>query len=418
MIRSCSVAAALCALAGLSSAQPSIEYLPKGYIVTDLSYDGTVAVGNVSGDYSYETFRWTAATGAVRLGRATVPVLGTGAGTPDVSYDGTRISATILTSDETMATQGIWDEATGWQETMPPSPPDGMLLDNGLGSAWGLSGDGSTLTGFYWKTGGDAQACAWTEAGGMVALPQDAGRSARVNGANYDGSVVVGWEERPDGAWQPRAWLNGVKIVLDPGEAFCEANAVSADGSVIVGYTWDGVRMIRLSTIWRWNGSSYDTEQIGYLPGTVLNSGFSFFDGVSDDGRLAVGTNFYNFTGAWTDGIVWTPQTGLVKDTAFLSSLGLSVMPGQDITGFSAVSGDGTTIAGVVYIGATGEYRSFLVHLPCVSDFDGNGFVNGDDFDAFVILFEAGDLGADIDGNTFVNGDDFDYFVQHFEAGC
>ncbi len=54
----------------------------------------------------------------------------------------------------------------------------------------------------------------------------------------------------------------------------------------------------------------------------------------------------------------------------------------------------------------------------CPSDFDMNGFVNGEDFDQFVFLFEQGDPGADFDENTFVNGDDFDQFVFYFEAGC
>ncbi len=54
----------------------------------------------------------------------------------------------------------------------------------------------------------------------------------------------------------------------------------------------------------------------------------------------------------------------------------------------------------------------------CPSDINDDGFVNGDDFDTFVELFELGDMGADYDGNTFVNGDDFDSFTADFEAGC
>ena len=54
----------------------------------------------------------------------------------------------------------------------------------------------------------------------------------------------------------------------------------------------------------------------------------------------------------------------------------------------------------------------------CPSDFDQNGFVNGDDFDSFIAAFEAGSTAADFDHNTFVNGDDFDAFVLAFEAGC
>ena len=54
----------------------------------------------------------------------------------------------------------------------------------------------------------------------------------------------------------------------------------------------------------------------------------------------------------------------------------------------------------------------------CPSDYDQNGFVNGDDFDAFVIEFYYGTILADFDHNGFVNGDDFDGFTAAFEAGC
>lgn len=56
--------------------------------------------------------------------------------------------------------------------------------------------------------------------------------------------------------------------------------------------------------------------------------------------------------------------------------------------------------------------------LGCPSDFNGDTFVNGSDFDEFIIAFEAGDASADYDANTFVTGDDFDQFVIAFEAGC
>ena len=113
-------AAVLCAgLASGASAAPTIELLPVGFLVTDASYNGSVLVGNVQGDGSYETFRWTAETGVERLGRATVPAIGVGGGSPDVSYNGRRVSAGILSSDN-LETQGVWDVESGWTETMPP----------------------------------------------------------------------------------------------------------------------------------------------------------------------------------------------------------------------------------------------------------------------------------------------------------
>ncbi|MBL8963749.1 MAG: hypothetical protein KF787_06920 [Phycisphaeraceae bacterium] len=60
---------------------------------------------------------------------------------------------------------------------------------------------------------------------------------------------------------------------------------------------------------------------------------------------------------------------------------------------------------------------SFVVTVRNPADFDRSGFVDTDDFDAFVRAFEAGDAEADIDGSCFVDTDDFDAFVRAFEAG-
>ncbi|MBL8761334.1 MAG: endonuclease/exonuclease/phosphatase family protein [Phycisphaerae bacterium] len=52
------------------------------------------------------------------------------------------------------------------------------------------------------------------------------------------------------------------------------------------------------------------------------------------------------------------------------------------------------------------------------AEMNDDGFVNGDDYDAFASLFEAGDLAADLNADGFVNGDDYDSFASAFELGC
>ncbi len=54
----------------------------------------------------------------------------------------------------------------------------------------------------------------------------------------------------------------------------------------------------------------------------------------------------------------------------------------------------------------------------CCADYDGDGFVTGDDFDAYLRAFGIGDFTADFDGDGFVTGDDFDAYVAAFEGGC
>ncbi len=54
----------------------------------------------------------------------------------------------------------------------------------------------------------------------------------------------------------------------------------------------------------------------------------------------------------------------------------------------------------------------------CGPDVDGNGFVNGNDYDLFSAWFEDSDPAADYNGDTFVNADDYDAFSYQFEMGC
>ncbi|MCG3123287.1 MAG: hypothetical protein GIKADHBN_01699 [Phycisphaerales bacterium] len=82
------------------------------------------------------------------------------------------------------------------------------------------------------------------------------------------------------------------------------------------------------------------------------------------------------------------------------------------------------TLAATTRFEVTPPHDSYRIGLTrigedlCPADFDGSGFVDTDDFDAFVVAFEAGTPDADFDGSGFVDTDDFDAFVLAFEAGC
>jgi len=104
-----------------------------------------------------------------------------------------------------------------------------------------------------------------------------------------------------------------------------------------------------------------------------------------------------------------------------------------DISDTATTTGTDTPVLSFSSVGHgdTGRYRlkaasdcaeafttSMELSAFCRSDVNNDGYVNGDDFDAFTTLFEIGDAGADYDDNGFVNGEDFDLFVQDFESGC
>jgi len=421
MNRATLTALLLASASGLAIAH-DVTFLPLNYFPSDCSEDGSVVVGNLAGPY--ETFRWTAESGAVLLGRATVPVLGTGAGSPDVSYDGTRVSATVLDDTGTLATQGIWTEGSGWQALIPPTGPGGIVVDNSIASAWGLSGDGSTLTGFYWVTGAGAQPSKWSQTTGLVALDVNFDRNARVNAANFDASVCVGWEENTFGHWQPTAWRNGVKMRLSENDAFVGAEQVTADGDTIVGYSLNPSTLNREQTRWTWNGASYDQHQLGVLPGTPAINGFGIGLGVTDDASTVVGVNFYSFSpGGHADGFIWTETAGLVKADDYVASLGITVLTGIQIRSFDNISPDGSTILGNGLDLETFDLVSFIIHLDqgcnAADIAEPFGTLDFSDVIAFLGAFGASDASADLAEPFGV----FDFsdvvaFLAAFGAGC
>lgn len=335
------------------------------FYASAVSADGSVIAGNTA-DNAFETVRWTAETGAVRLGRATVPVLGTGAGIPGISDDGTRISATILSDDETYQTQGVWTTGTGWQQ-VSAYPADAGIVDSALGSAWGISGDGNQVVGLYWRAGqsdGLAHASVGTVAGGVNDLGSFGG-SSRANDANHDGSVVVGWDEASDGHWRSVAWINGVETILHDVGAFTEAKAVNGDGTVIVGDAWNNDTGSLEAATWRWDGASWNEEILGVLEGTFPGFGRSVATGVSDDGSVIIGFNAYDF-GPFSDstGFIWTATLGMMSIEQYLTMHGVTLDPMFDVQNLTGISGDGKTLVGYGVDWNTFATQSFSVTIP------------------------------------------------------
>ncbi|MCP4249406.1 MAG: hypothetical protein GY778_20380 [bacterium] len=380
MKRPCMAALVLGSLTGLASAQVTFDTIGSGF-ATDVSNDGSVVVGNTVGEY--ETFWWTAATGIIPLGRATVPVIGVGAGTPEVSDDGMSVSATIIDATSTYATQGLWTMSAGWQDLIPPTLPDGGIMDSSYGSAWGMSGDGLTVVGLYWRPGqpgGSAHACSWSQSTGLVDLGAGPS-SSRANDANYDGSVVVGWESTATGTWQPVVWVNGVQTILTDVIVNGQADAVTPDGTMVVGMSIELPYQpwyTREAAIWRWTGTIWEEELLGNLPGTNGPYGYSIAGDVTADGSMVVGYN--RLTDPWNaTGFIWTESDGLVDVEQFLIDHGIVVDPDFDLRSLSAVTDDGTIMVGTgQQVVEPYDYKSFIIGV-CAANADGHdGDEDGD----------------------------------------
>lgn len=80
-------------------------------------------------------------------------------------------------------------------------------------------------------------------------------------------------------------------------------------------------------------------------------------------------------------------------------------------------------VAGSALRSTTGQWQAVLWTKYiggglCLADFNHDGFVNGDDYDAFADAFDQADAAADVNGDGFVNGDDYDAFADAFDSGC
>lgn len=418
------------AIAAVAHAGATLEIIGQGIGVTDMSEDGSVLVGNTIFDGFYETWRWVEGdpNGWTRLGRATVPVLGTGAGHPDVSYDGTRVSATIMDDANAFMTQGIWTEGSGWDALIPPMAPDGGIVDGSYGSAWGLSGDGTTVTGFYWTSvGADAHPSRWVQGQGLIGLEYVLGRSGRVNCSNFDGTVVGGWHEEPTGPWSPNVWRNGQRIQIETSPVLTMVEALNASGDVAVGSTYNVNAARRNAARWDWNGASYELTDLGVLPGTPQTFiAFVSALAVTDDGSMITGVNRFLNNGPFSTetGFVWTEADGMRDLVDVLADHGLAVPEGHQIGG-TIVSPDGSAIAfTTLNLNELNflDYWTFLFRFPeaCPGDTNGDDVVDFTDLNALLAAFgDAGqDLPADLDGDGVVGFSDLNILLTAFGDAC
>jgi uncharacterized membrane protein len=338
-------------LAGASLALPAqaqrLAVVPVGLgAVTSLSADGTAATGQFLDDY--QTFRWSLKGGQVGLGRSTWTTLSVTGGIPRISSDGRTVGSSMLSFDGTRATAGRWTVDGGWQELATPLPPGGGVMDSTDSNVFGMSRDGRVVTGLFWRpgqSGGSAHGSAWTAESGMLDMGSD-GNSSRIDGSNTDGSVLVGWDEHP--VWGNRratVWVRGGKMVLDNTDWPSEAQAVNADGTIIVGQAVDEANQREAAVMWRWNGQGWTKQVLGVVPQSAAD-GTAYANGLSDDGSIVVGIARRHGNKPRSVGFVWTPATGMQEATSFLKERGITVR-GLDLYSVPAITPNGRVLAAV-----------------------------------------------------------------------
>jgi probable HAF family extracellular repeat protein len=216
----------------------------------------------------------------------------------------------------------------------------GRLSGDNVAEARGVSADGSVVVGVS-ETGNVGTAFRWTRATGMQPLstPPRPANSYALD-VSPDGSVAVGAaNDTPDALERAVRWPAAGGVIPLSARDFALANAVSRDGSVIVG-EMNG-------EAFRWTDAE-GVVRLGFLNpnGQFPRSGAS---DISADGRFIVGSS--TGAGGSDQAFRWTRETGMVA---------LSGVPAGAVgAGAVAVSNDGKVIAGAINTGTGPVLQSF-----------------------------------------------------------
>lgn len=324
---------ALC-VAATSLASAQFWNLGSGVTAYSASFDGSVVAGYTTTQY----FHWNATSGLVTVG-GNPPGNGVG-GKADISHDGSKFVGSFTNSATTFSEAAIYTIATAtWQNLGANGPNSGTETSAG----WALSGDGMVAAGNSWISAGSANAFQWTQAGGFLNLGTTvAGRSTRVDGANTDGSVLVGYQDNSTGFRQGALWVNGVQTLMTTptGGLISGVSDVSGDGNFVVGIG----NSATLQNGYRWgrDGSYIDH---GRPAGTnaAWRGGSS---SISDNGKTCVGFQ-RPFPGPATfgRGYIWFENVGTIDLNAWATMNNVNV--GTVTLALPlGISGDGKTVVG------------------------------------------------------------------------
>lgn len=179
----------------------------------------------------------------------------------------------------------------------------------------------------------------------------EANTTSRAYGVSGDGNLVVGEATLPSRAfvWTPSAGMQFL-TALD-GSISGSARAVNFDGSIIVG-TSRTAATGPAGTMW-----------INGVPQQLFGATPNITDftprGVNDDGSVIAGLVGI---GAFAYAGVWTPSTGAMLLSDFLDANGVTLPAGSEFTSCNALSADGLTFGGEIFI--DGHRQGYVATVP------------------------------------------------------
>ena len=158
-----------------------------------------------------------------------------GATADDISADGRAIAGTafLVEPEETLRAYR-WTAADGMVDL-------GVLAGGIASSGNGISGDGRVVTGASYDADFNPTAFRWTSAGGMQSLGVlSGGSTSEGRRVSHDGGTIVGVADTAEGsrafAWTEAGGMTNLGL-LSTEDAWSSAFGVSADGSVVAGFS-------------------------------------------------------------------------------------------------------------------------------------------------------------------------------------
>jgi probable HAF family extracellular repeat protein len=298
-----------------------------------VSADGLIVVGASESAVGRQAFLWTTTQGMVGLG--------TFSGGNYPSHATGVANAGLVVG---YGSSGRFPVATTW------TAATGMVESNtGLfGYLYGISADGSTIVGPTW-VGPTVEAARYTATDGLVPLGQLPGNpisgGSDANATSADGSVIVGYGYVAPSVTHAFRWTAAAGMVdlgdLPGGLESSLAYSVSADGSTVVGQA--NTDFDTQSEAFRWTTGS-GMQGLGFLPG----SAFTVANGVSGDGSVIVGAS-YTKPYQEAQAFIWTAGTGMQLLSDVLVSQGADNLAGWTLVAADAISADGRVVVGTAF---------------------------------------------------------------------